>query len=298
MKINFQKILKISFLLIFFVTIIYFGVSFYIAHTLTKIEPKELKINREEISQNSQDVVFESPDGVKLSGWLFNASSQQAIILVHGVEEIRTNEYSNGVELIKELLSKNYNVLVYDTRGNGQSEKTRLTFGQNEGKDIEGAINFLNNKGFENSDIGIIANSMGAISLLQHIDNINTGAIIADSPAVRIEPIIRRELTKSKNIPEFMIPGIYLTANTFFGLDIYSISPIDKVDSRDMFLFFHGEDDDFITPDNSQKLLEKTHSENRLVIFEGSKHVESFKDHPEQYLNEVLGYFEEKLRSN
>jgi len=200
--------------------------------------------------------------------------------------------------LIKELLSKNYNVLVYDTRGNGQSEKTRLTFGQNEGKDIEGAINFLNNKGFENSNIGIIANSMGAISLLQNIDNINAGAIIVDSPAVRIEPIIRRELTQTKNIPEFMILGIYLTAKTFFRLDIYSISPIDKVDSRDMFLFFHGEADDFITPDNSQKLLEKTHPENRLVIFEGSKHVESFKDHPEQYLNEALGYFEEKLRSN
>lgn len=294
----FKKEVKFILAIFLLVIVAYFGISFYIAHTLTQIEPKELRISREEISENSEDILFESPDGFSLSGWLFNTSSQKAIILVHGVEEIRTNEYSNGVGLIKELLSANYNVLVYDTRGNGKSEKARLTFGQNEGKDIEGAISFLNSKGFDNNNIGIIANSMGAISLLQNIEKIKAGAIIVDSPAAVIEPIIRREMTQTKNIPEFIIPGVYLAAKTFFGLDIYSISPINKVDSQDMLLFLHGGEDNFITPDNSQQLLEKTHPDNKLVIFEGSGHVESFKDHPEQYLNEVLKYFEQKLSNN
>jgi len=298
MKINFSKLLKILAVIVLLIVFIYIGISIYIANSLTQINPKNLTITRQEISNNSEDILFETPDGFSISGWFFKTDSDKVVILVHGVGEIRTNEYSNGVDLIKALLNNNYNVLVYDTRGNGQSEKARLTFGQNEGKDIEGAINFSNSKGFKNENIGIIANSMGAISLLQNIENIRAGALIADSSAAEIEPIIRRELIKTENIPEFMVPGIYFAAKIFFGLDINSIRPIDKVSTDDKILFFHGEADDFIIPENSQRLLEKTHPENRLVIFENSKHVEGFKDHPEQYLNEVFGYLEERLPAN
>lgn len=292
-----KKKAKFILVILLVIFIAYFGISVFIAHKLTLIDPKELLIKKNEISQNGEDIEILTRDNIKLSGWFFPADSNEAIILVHGVEEIRTNEYSNGVELIKNLLAKEYNVLVYDTRGNGQSEATRVSFGQNEGIDIEGAIRLLEGKGFENSNIGIIANSMGAISLLQNIENINAGAIIVESPASAIEPIIRRELTQTENIFEFIIPGVYLSAKLFFGLDIYSIRPIDKVDAQDKLLIFHGEADYFIPVENSQTILGKTHPENRLVIFEDSKHVESFKDHPEQYLNEVLGYFEENLRS-
>lgn len=289
---------KVKFILVIFLIIFiaYFGISVYIAYTLTLIAPKELLINKEEVAQGGEDIEILTRDNIKLSGWFFPADSEEAIILVHGIEEIRTNEYSNGVELIKYLISEDYNVLAYDTRGNGQSETSRVSFGQNEGKDIEGAIRLLEEKGFENSNIGIIANSMGAIALLQNIENINAGAIIVESPASAIEPIIRRELTQTENIPEFIIPGVYLSAKLFFGLDIYSIRPIDKVSAQDKLLIFHGEADYFIPIENSQMILDKSHPENRLVIFEDSEHVESFKDHPEQYLNEVLRYFEEKLQ--
>jgi len=293
-----EKILKIILGLFGLGVVIYLGVSIYIAHTLTLILPKELLINREEISENSEDIEILTADDIRLSGWLFNADSDEVVILVHGVGEIRTNEYSNGVELVKSLIGEDYNVLVYDTRGNGLSDKTRVSFGQNEGRDIEGAIRFLENKGFEKENIGIIANSMGAISLLQNINNINAGAIIVDSPAAVIEPIIRRELTVTEKIPEFLVPGVFFTSKAFFGLDIYSIRPIDMVDQNDKMLIFHGEKDTFINLSDSQMILDKTHPENRLVIFENSKHVEAFKDHPEQYLTEVLGYFQEKLRSN
>lgn len=275
----------------------YFGASLFIANKLSTNNPKPVPIDKTEIAENGEDVEFLAPDGIKLVGWFFpRDDSEKVVILVHGHGETRANVFYGGENLAKFLLEENYNVFMYDTRGNGESQAARQTFGQNEGKDIIGAVTWLQSRGFEAESIGILATSLGAISTLVELNNLKVGAIIVDSPAAEMEPIITREMINVENVPELLVPGVYFMAKAIFGIDIYSIRPIDNISRESKFLIFHSENDPFIPVENSKRILEKSSEENKLVIFQNSDHIKGFIDHPELYKEEVLNYLEQELK--
>ena len=218
---------------------IYFGVSLYIANKLTLSSSTPVPILKEKISNNGEDVEFFASDGIRLSGWFFSASTDKAVILVHGTGENRANVYYGGEGIAKFLLEEGYNVLMYDMRGTGGSQTTRQTFGQNEGLDVIGAADWLEDRGLELQNIAIIADSLGAISTLMQIKNLDVGAIIIDSPTTEMESIITREMVETENVNKLFVPGVYKMAKLVFKIDIKSVRPIDAVSKNNKFLIFH-----------------------------------------------------------
>ena len=79
------------------------------------------------ISDNYENISFKANDGIILKGWFFNADSQEdndkLIIFVTGATQNRINTGYYSVLIAKELLSQDYNVLMYDNRATGESEK-------------------------------------------------------------------------------------------------------------------------------------------------------------------------------
>ena len=84
-------------------------------------------------------VSFQSSDGLELAGWFRPSRNRAAVVIVHGGGGDRTGAVRHA-----ELLGNHgYGVLVYDSRGRGESEGTPNSFGWGWTKDVAGALAFL-----------------------------------------------------------------------------------------------------------------------------------------------------------
>ena len=86
-----------------------------------------------------EHVSFTAADGLELSGWYRRSRNRAAVVVVHGGGGDRTGAVAHG-EL---LATHGYGVLVYDSRGRGESEGSPVGFGWGWPKDVVGALAFL-----------------------------------------------------------------------------------------------------------------------------------------------------------
>ena len=282
----------------FILLLIYFGVSFYIADKLTVIIPNPVTIQPASISPAYEEVTFQTPDNIMLKGWLFSGQSNKLVIMIAGHGQNRENPEYDSVHIAKDVITHGYSVLLYDARGNGISQKTRAGFGFGTGNDILGAVSFAKNKGYDEKRIAIIADSMGATATTLLADKLSRiGAIIVDSPAARLEPIVSSAMWREKHIPYVFHPGIYFLAKHIFGVDIPGVRPINTLAfvPQRVFLFLHGENDATIPVENSRLLLSKANAASRLVIFPNAGHVQTYKTNPSLYKQEVFDFLTRNL---
>ncbi len=121
-----------------------------------------------------EDVRFEATDGVSLSGWFLpapdGAAHAKLVVLVnHG----NGGNISHRASLYALLRDLGLNVFAYDYRGFGRSEGRPTEQGTY--RDAEGALRWLNYRGFPNGQViahgeslggGIAADTCGAGSLI------------------------------------------------------------------------------------------------------------------------------------
>ena len=111
-----------------------------------------------------QPVSFASTDGLELSGWYRRSRNRAAVVVVHGGGGDRTGAVAHA-----DLLARHgYGVLVYDSRGRGESEGTPVSFGWGWPKDVAGALAFLRDRAEIDPDrIGGLGVSTGADVLIE-----------------------------------------------------------------------------------------------------------------------------------
>ena len=115
-------------------------------------------------SAEYQSVSFLSSDGLELSGWYRPSRNRAAVVVVHGGGGDRTGALAHA-----ELLARHgYGVLVYDSRGRGESEGSPVGFGWGWPKDVAGALAFLRERpDVDRERIGGLGLSRGADTLIQ-----------------------------------------------------------------------------------------------------------------------------------
>jgi fermentation-respiration switch protein FrsA (DUF1100 family) len=108
-------------------------------------------------------VEFDALDGLRLSGWYAPSENGAAVVLVHGGGGDRTGALDHA-----QLLRRHgYGVLLYDSRGRGESEGTPNAWGWSWDKDVEGALAFLGGRNdVEDGRIGGLGLSTGADVLI------------------------------------------------------------------------------------------------------------------------------------
>src|SRR3712207_3686091 len=75
-------------------------------------------------SADYEPVSFASSDGLELSGWYRSSRNRAAVVVVHGAGSDRTGAVAHA-----ELLARHgFGVLVYDSRGRGESEGSPVAF--------------------------------------------------------------------------------------------------------------------------------------------------------------------------
>jgi fermentation-respiration switch protein FrsA (DUF1100 family) len=128
-------------------------------------------------------VTFAASDGLELSGWYHASQNGAAVILVHGGGSDRTGSLAHA-----ELLARHgYGVLLYDSRGRGESEGSPNGAGWDWNKDVTGAIGFLDEREDVDPDrIGALGLSTGANVLLEVAAERNgLHAVVADGAGMR-----------------------------------------------------------------------------------------------------------------
>lgn len=138
-----------------------------------------------------REVHFSATDGVKLAGWLAIASPDSpTIILVHGFKGARVAM----LPWARYLYAAGYNVLLYDSRGCGESDGWGIGLGATEPNDLIGAVRYL--KGLSvltNKRFGALGVSLGAGDvILAAAREPALLAVIADSPWADERPQLDR----------------------------------------------------------------------------------------------------------
>jgi len=105
----------------------------------------------------TENVRFESSDGLMLDGWYVPSRNGAAIIVFAG---------RKGPQAQARMLARHgYGVLLFDRRGEGRSEGQPNSWGWNGERDVKGAIAFLKRRGIDR--IGGIGLSVGGEMLLE-----------------------------------------------------------------------------------------------------------------------------------
>lgn len=195
----------------------------YLADMMTKSGQSPVFEKPDQYGLKYKDVTFKAEDGVTLSGWLLEGSSNKIIIQSHfGVQCSRAGFTPEGKGLVKlykknisflrqakHLVEQGYSVLMYDLRNHGNSDKGSnpyIAWGCEEAKDVVAAVNFISSHPqFKDSQIGLLSICMGTSSTafayglkngLQNYTNIKA--------LISVQPLRYLDYMSAMGVPKFL----------------------------------------------------------------------------------------------
>ena len=170
-------------LLLLTLLVLFLGVGSIVAYQIYGVaHPPRLRdaIHPSDLLLRSDDIPFQSTDGVPLSGWLIHGERDAPVlILCHDLGESKS-VFLNSVVPLQRM---GYNLFLFDFRGHGGSGGKGSTLGAEERYDVLGAIDFLRTRRDLNSDrMGIWGVGMGAYAaVLAVAERKEVTALVLDS---------------------------------------------------------------------------------------------------------------------
>lgn len=253
---------------------------------------------------------FSRDDHVLLRGWFLpgmlseqRLTVTRTIVLVHGLHANR----STGImlDLSSALVHQGFAVFTFDMRGHGDSTPAALSGGTFEQRDVLGAVDFLRYGPLPYPELGrpqFIGGwgiSMGAVALLLAAAQEPTLlAVVSDSAYATLESLIRHNFG-----PAFcFIPGMRVTTRLLYGVDAYSVRPIDivaQIAPRPL-LFIHGDADTDVPPSDMFQLAAAASRGNQANVqtwlVPDGHHIEAYYAAKSTYVHRVLMFFVAALR--
>jgi uncharacterized protein len=297
-------------------TFAYAGITTYMATLVVQQHPLALAGTPSSYGLEYSNVQFPARiDHVTIRGWFIpgvlpngQLTTARVLIMVHGANQNRTDPAAGLLQLSSTMAYAGFAVLVFDTRGTGQSAPAPFSLSYFEQRDVLGAVDFLQTgplpyPALERPRvIGGWGVSMGANSLLlAAAQDSSIKAIVADSAYPDIAPILEREIPKQSGLPDFFTPGALAAARVLYGIDFYQIKPGDvvaQIAPRPLF-FIQGDADTFNPPSNLAVLVaDAKAAPNANVqswLVPGAAHAQSYHVAGPVYIDRVVNFFNAAL---
>jgi pimeloyl-ACP methyl ester carboxylesterase len=273
----------------------YVGIAWFTADRLTRPTNHPLVIDPQNLSPEVSAWSTRTADGLTLRGWyLPTPDRRHLIVLVHGM-------WSSWLEMAglgRDLHKNNFDVLLFDLRGHGQSDPSRLYLGRRERNDIRAVMEWAQSVGFSADRVGWLGYSMGASTvLMEAARNPEIHAAVIDSPYGDLPKLLNAQLSKHSGLPEWFNPGILLAARLVYGVRTDDLVPIRyaRAWGQRPLLLIHGESDTIVPVDQAQELARAIGSSCLTLTLPGVEHVQAYRADPENYVRLVGRFFSHHL---
>jgi len=244
-------------------------------------------------------VQFQASDGVRLAAWLIRADPERPwIILCHGLGANR----ADLLDMAAGLYRANFNLLLMDFRGHGESRGRMSSFGWREQRDLEGALAFLG----QQPDIparpyGFYGISMGgSVGLMVAARDERLGAVAADSPFTDLRTSISQHL-------KLMFPWLprmpfgwfcEVTYRLWFGAWPAQFSPLAAAPalSPRPLLLIQSAGDVRVPLEGARQIHQAAGEPKELWVIPVADHLAGYSHDPEAYITRLATFFEKSPR--
>lgn len=217
-----------------------------------------------------------------------SGSSSRYVICSHGYTD---NRYGT-LKYAKIFLDLGYNVIAYDLRGHGKNERTFCTYTVREAKDLARVIEDTYRRCGKDILLGLHGESLGAatsVAVLKYTQK--PSFVVADCGFADIGNVLLGGLRAMNPALTIMLKPASLAAKIRYGYSYDQMRPIDSLKENHVpILFLHGADDDFILPENSERMSKATKGYSELHLIPGAVHAKSVLTEPEMYRNYVAEF--------
>ena len=162
-----------------------------------------------------EDVVLHTRDSLGLAAWYVPSQNGAAVVVAHGGGGTR-----NGSERHARMLARaGYGVLLYDARGNGESEGRHDAMGWTWEPDVAAAVDFLLRRPDVRGRIGALGISTGAEAVRQAAARDDEIAAVVSDGAIARNLAETRQLAGAEELQAAPYYGIlFATIRTLTGI--------------------------------------------------------------------------------
>jgi fermentation-respiration switch protein FrsA (DUF1100 family) len=244
-----------------------------------------------DLGQPYEQVAFRSADGLRLAGWYVPSRNRAAVIVSPG--------RSGPVEHARMLARHGYGVLLFDRRGEGESDGDFNAYGWGGDADLKGAVTFLTGRpDVDSARIGALGLSVGGEMLLETAaEDRRLRAVVSEGGSVRSVA----EHWDDPGIGELQKPFTPMAAQTLAvsvlandGAPPSLVDLVDDIAPRSLLLIrgLDGQPAEVL----NRAFYDAAGAPKQLWEVPGAGHTGALSAAPAEYERRVVGFFDEALR--
>jgi hypothetical protein len=290
-----RRYLRRSLLAVGTVAVLYVLVApFYVSYIFTHVArgfvpPAELGAPHEEVS-------FTTSDGLRLEGWYVPSKNGAAVIAFPG---------RRGPQRPTRMLVRHgYGVLLFDRRGEGDSEGDPNVFGWAGERDLDAAVEFLRGRSdVDPGRIGGIGLSVGGEMMIEAAaESDGLKAIVSEGAGVRS---IREALAMNGSLTTKWLGGVLVHAVVTPGVALFSndLPPpsledlSSRIAPRPVF-FVYATPGQGGEAELTQIFYDAAREPKEIWNVPGAEHTGGIEAHPAEYERRVVGFFDGALHGD
>jgi len=274
---------------------IYAGVSLFTADRLTRPTNHPSRLDPRVWGASALPWSTRTADRITLRGWYLPTHDRRhLIVLVHGM----WSSWLEMAELGRDLHERGFDVLLFDLRGHGESDPSRLSLGRRERGDIRAVMTWAQTEGFTYDRVGWLGYSMGGSTvLMEAARNPRIQAAVLDSPYGDLPKLLKIQLSKHSGLPDWFNPGILLAARWVYGVRTDDLVPtrFARAWGERPLLVIHGESDTIVPVSQARELASAAGACCLTMTLPGVDHVKCYESDPEGYVRVVGTFFDDHL---
>ena len=296
-----KKIIVIASIIVVILTSFVFMVGYIAADSLLHPAREKLYDFPWNHNMTAENITFTTSDGVTIKGWFIPSTggpnSTATIILAHGYTHSRCQMMPYAIFLHK----AGYNIVMFDFRAHGESGGKMSTIALREPKDIIAAVDWISHRpGLDINRTGVLGISLGAASAIRAagMDH-RIKAVVADSSFSTGDRVAVRAFTYFSGYPSFPFgPVAIFFIEMQLGARASDVNVPDyaaKMDNNQHLLIIQGDKDQIAGTEDAKLIYSKARCDKEMWIIPGTGHVDGIEDHPQEYQDKVLDFFDRTL---
>lgn len=287
--------MHLAFKLVLYAVLVVISLDAFILYMNSHPPKYPLYISPSKFGLKYEDISFGTTDGVGLKGWFIKGNGKgelPTLIICHGLGANR----SDFTELAAGLSRGGYNILLFDFRGHGESDRKASSFGYLEQNDLIGALKYVKSReGVDRKRIGVYGFSMGgAVAILVASKTDEIKAVISDSSYTSLREQ-GKGLFKDSFLPSFLfLPPLIWMYEVVFHVDADEMSPVSavsKMSPRGVMVIGGGADEQMPSSD-AMRLFAAANEPKELWLIPGAVHGGTIYMSGDEYGKRVLRFMD------